>query len=102
FTYANNLTKDNFVAGGGNLVYNWPEGQRSLTGMLGLGFETADEFDEFQTNSGGGPFQTGSFVLPLQALDNISGSGLPYFIFMYFPNMQITKWGATDETSKEI
>jgi hypothetical protein len=100
-TISNNLQKDNFVGGGGNKVYNFPEGIRTLSGSLSLGFESANELIASQAAAGGGPLPLGSLILPMQGIDPMS-PGDPIFIVLVLPKIFLPSWTAGDDTSKTL
>jgi hypothetical protein len=97
----NNLQKDNFAAGAGNTVYNFPEGQGTLSGTLTCGAESLNELTAALAAAGGGPLNLGSLTLPIQGIDLLSPSD-PFFIVLVLPKLWIPKLSISGDTSKAL
>jgi hypothetical protein len=98
----NNLLKDYHVGGGGNLVRAFPEQKRTVSGTIGLGFESSAEYLAAQAAQSGGALPPVSLLVPFQSTDFIGATTLPWSITMYCPRVFLGDWTVGDDTSKVL
>ena len=101
-TINNNLLKDYFTGGTGNLVRSFPEQKRTLSGTMQMGFESQAALNAFNAAAAGGALPPTSLSIPLQNTDPIGASGVPWAVWLYFPKVFIGDWTAADDTSKTV
>lgn len=88
----NGLKASNFGLGGGNIIRNIPEGQRAITGSLGLQFDSAALRNAFDADRLGGALPACSLYIPLSTTDVIdSATGVNYAIGLWLPRIALSQ-----------
>jgi len=100
-TINNNLNKNYWTFGSGNIVRSFPEQQRKVSGTVTLGFESSTQLTNFNSAQSGGNNTLYSMIIPLVATDLTSVTN-PMAMGIYMPKIFLQTMDIQDDTSKAL
>jgi|SRR5579883_1803976 len=95
----NNNLKENWGFGNGNIVRNFQEQLRAVTGTMTLLFETDTQRSNFDAALNGGNLPPITMLIPILGTDTAS-SASPYGFGLYMANVFLSSYALADDTSK--